>query len=339
MTRRTDSVVLIVAGLMLTACDQTPSAQVVQEDSRTAAAEVIIHPDFSGVWTNSSLTTLTRADGINSLVLSPAQAEALAGENFHNVRAEQDAQVSDPERSAPEKLDRLPPVGNYSSNWVDPGSRYARVKGEIRSSWIVDPADGQLPFTEAARQMFDDRRALRMSSVGPEVFSPGERCLLGFGGSGGPPMLNVLYNNFYRFVQTSDYLMILVEMVHDARIIPLTSKPLAAQDLRWLGNSTAKFEGQTLVITTSNFNRARAQSGPVPLSENAVVIERLEKLDDDTLFYAFEILDPLLYTQPVHGEMTFERRDQRVYEYACHEGNYAMGSMLRGARLQESEER
>jgi len=327
---------VLAAAAVLGGCGEGGETKAVT-DSAPPAAEAEIRPDFSGVWTNASLTTLTRREGIDTLVLTEEQAQQLADSNFHNVRAAEDAQISDPDRPAPEKLDRLPPVGNYSSNWVDPGSHYSIVNGEIRSSWIVDPEDGQLPFTAAAEENIAARRASRIGMTDPEVLSVGERCLLGFGGSGGPPMLNVLYNNFYRIVQTPDYLMILVEMVHDARIIRIDAAAPATGDLRWLGNSTASFDGDTLVIKTTNFHPTRAQTPPVPLSTDAVVIERLRRVDDDTLYYGFEIIDPIIYTQPVVGEMSFQRRDQRVYEYACHEGNYAVPSMLRGARLQDAE--
>lgn len=320
---------------LLSACSERPAAGGDGVVSVEDAADE--RPDFSGVWTNASITRLTRAADVQDLVLTAEQAQLLTENNFHNVRAAKDTELSDPDRSAPEKLDRLPPVGNYSANWVDPGSRYAIVNGEVRSSWIVEPDNGQLPFSDAAKKMFAARREIRATMAGPEVLSPGERCLIGFGGSGGPPMLNVLYNNFYRIVQTPGHLMILVEMVHDARIIPIGAASPVSADKRWLGNSVAQFDADTLVITTSHFHPARAQSGPVPLSTDAVVVERLRKVDDDVLFYGFEITDPLLYTEPVRGEMTFQRRDQRVYEYACHEGNYAMGSMLRGARLLEAE--
>lgn len=321
--------------VFIVSCGEQDGA-VAPENQHEQSAKVSI-PDFSGVWSNASLTRLTRAEELKSLVLDPALAQRLTDSNFHNVRAAKAGEQSDPDRGAPEKLDRLPPVGNYSANWVDPGARYGVVNGEIRSSWIIDPADGQMPFSATAKAAFAQRRTLRTAMSGPEVLSPGERCLIGFGGSGGPPMLNVLYNNFYRIVQTPTHLMILVEMVHDARIIPIGGGDPVDGDLRWLGNSSAEFDGDTLVITTSQFHRARATSGPVPLSEDAVVIERLRLTSPESLYYAFEISDPQLYTQTVSGEMTFQRSDQRVFEYACHEGNYAMGSMLRGARLLEME--
>jgi hypothetical protein len=302
--------------------------------SPTFAADV---PDLSGVWTNSSLTSLTRRDGIDSLVLSPERAAELAGGHFHNVRLAKDQEKSDPNRKAPPKVDRLPGVGNYSANWVDPGSKYAVVNGEIRSSWIVDPADGKLPFTAAARDAMAKRRAASSGIVGPEARALGERCLIGFGGTGGPPMLNVLYNNFYRILQTDDHVMILVEMVHDARVIPIGEDVRSSPDKRFLGRSVGRYEGDELVITTTDFHPARAASGPFLLSGDAVVEERLSRQDADTLFYAFTVTDERFYAQPVRGEMVFTKRDDRIYEYACHEGNYAMPAMLKGARLLERE--
>ena len=294
-------------------------------------------PDLSGVWTNSSLTGLTRPPQIDGLVIDPEQAEHLASTNFHNVRAAADEELSDPNKAAPEVLERLPSVGNYNAYWVEPGTRYGVVDGEIRSSWIIDPADGQIPFTAAALAMFEQQRAQRQSMAGPEVLSVGERCLLGFGGTGGPPMLNVLYNNYYRFLQTPEHLLILVEMVHDARIVRLGGQHGPSSRQHWLGDSVGHFEGDTLVVSTTHFHPERAVSGPLPLSSNAVVEERFRRESEDVLYYAFRIDDPVLYTQPVRGEMSFRRRDEQVFEYACHEGNYAMPAMLKGARMLEAE--
>lgn len=301
-----------------------------------AAPDVAGRPDLSGVWTNSSLTGLARPGHIDGLILDPAQADELAGGHYHNVRLAKDQQKSDPNRPAPPAVERLPGVGNYSANWVDPGSQYAIIDGEIRSSWIVEPEDGKLPFNQAARDVFGTRRSISNAIEGPEVRSLGERCLVGFGGTGGPPMLNVLYNNFYRILQTDHHVVIVVEMVHDARVIPLQDSSLPG-DARWLGRSTGRYEGNELIITTSQFHPARAQSGPVLLSSDAVVEERLRRVDDETIYYSFLVNDDTFYSQPVRGEMVFKKRPERLYEYACHEGNYAMPAMLKGARLFEND--
>jgi hypothetical protein len=327
------------------------------------------HPDLSGVWTNASLTTLTRPAQIKDLVLTPEQADALARGNFHNVRAAKEQQLSDPNRGAPEKAESLPGVGNYNASWVEPGTTYARVKGEIRSSWIVEPADGRIPFRSGARRggrgeaggagSEEERGAAspaaspaaggaagaeagaaagggrRRERTDPETMSLGERCLLGFGGTAGPPMLNVLYNNYYQIVQTPENVMILVEMVHDARMVRMNAQhgPLP----RWLGDSIGRWDGDTLVIETTGFHPARARSGPFYYSKQAKVTERVTRVDDRSLLYEFTVEDPENYTGPIRGEMSFARVDSQLYEYACHEGNYAMTNVLSGARLMEKE--
>ncbi|HVS66021.1 MAG TPA: hypothetical protein VMT85_21255 [Thermoanaerobaculia bacterium] len=303
------------------------------EPPRTAEGR----PLLDGVWTNASLTQLTRPRGLDELVLTAAEAEALAAKHFHNVRAAADLEPSDPDREA-KAVDRLPPVGNYNAFWVDPGTEYAVVEGEIRTSWIVEPEDGQVPLRQEVRERRGERRALREGMDGPEVLSLGERCLLGFGGTAGPPMLNVLYNGYYRIVQTDSHVMILVEMVHDARIIRLASDHGPPEDRRWLGDSIGWWEGDTLVVETTSFHPSRDGEGGLPYSSLAEVVERITRVSDDTLLYEFEIEDPLTYSAPIRGQMTFRAVEAgRVYEYACHEGNYAMGGMLRGARLAERE--
>ncbi len=293
-------------------------------------------PNLQGVWTNASLTRLSRPRNIETLVLSPEEADRLADGHFHNVRARNEFTKSDPNRDAPEVVESLPPVGNYNASWVDPGSTYAVVKGEIRSSWIVDPPDGRVPYREHIIEGRRGRGELRRFPSDPEIFSLGERCLLGFGNTGGPPMLNVLYNNFYRFVQTDDHLLIVVEMVHDARIVRIDSKHGPDADRRWLGDSIGHWDGDTLVIETTNFHPARS-SGSVPLSADGLVTERLTRTSQDELLYEFTVDDDANYERSFRGEMSFRAVDDRLYEYACHEGNYAMGTMLRGARLLEQE--
>ncbi|REJ82751.1 MAG: hypothetical protein DWQ36_06625 [Acidobacteria bacterium] len=330
---------LLSWGLPVGALGQEPA----YDPPRTAEGR----PDFSGVWTNASLTRLSRPDDIETLVLDPARAAELSGKHFHNVRAARDLQPSDPDREAPEVVERLPPVGNYNAGWVDPGTDYAVVNGEIRSSWLVEPADGQVPYLPELRERLTAAGELRRTREGPEVMSLGERCVLGFGGTAGPPMLNVLYNNYYRFVQTGDRLMVLIEMVHDARDIPIVADAAAAKEARqassrgrvprWLGDSVAHWDGEVLVIETTDFHPERASYGPLYYSEQARVEERLTRVSDDAIHYAFRIDDPLHYSEPMRGEMTLRAVLGPVFEYACHEGNYAMPGILKGARLEERE--
>ncbi|MEM1250154.1 MAG: hypothetical protein AAGK22_27545 [Acidobacteriota bacterium] len=296
-------------------------------------------PDLQGVWTNASLTRLSRPASIEELVLSPERAAELAGSHFHNVRAAKDALPRSADRQAPEKLERLPPVGNYNTSYVEPGTAYGVVRGEIRSSWIVEPKDGGAPYRDDLLDRVRARRAGRDTPDDPESFSLGERCLLGFGGTAGPPMLNVLYNNYYRIVQTEDHLVILVEMVHDARIVRLGDEAASERSgvPRWLGDSVGRWEGDTLVVETTSFHPSRELSGPVYHRRDARVVERFTRVAEDEMLYEFSVDDPGSYTHPFRGEMTFHSVESKVYEYACHEGNYAMPTMLKGARLLERE--
>jgi hypothetical protein len=225
----------------------------------------------------------------------------------------------------------------YNAFWVDPGERFGVVRGEARTSWITYPEDGRIPFTEAGqerRRMAYDRSR---TNDGPEGRSLGERCLIGFGSTGGPPMNNVLYNNLYQIVQTEDYLMIVVEMVHDARIIPINGEHRPAELQQWLGDSVAHWEGDTLVVETVNMHPQQAARNAAPLSEQGRIIERFSRYSDDQILYEFEVTDPAYYSETWRGEMSFNSTDTRPYEYACHEGNYGLIGILAGARRQEAE--
>ncbi|TNF87306.1 MAG: hypothetical protein EP301_07035 [Gammaproteobacteria bacterium] len=168
----------------------------------------------------------------------------------------------------------------------------------------------------------------------PESRPLSDRCLLGFGSTGGPPMLPTLYNNHKRIVQTPDHVMILVEMVHDARIIRLNSEHAPADVRRWLGDSIGWWEGDTLVVDTTNFTDRPALS---MATRDLHVVERFRRAEDGTLIYSFVVDDPNVWTEPWGGEYPWPATDDRVYEYACHEGNYAMAGILKGARILEAE--
>jgi hypothetical protein len=172
----------------------------------------------------------------------------------------------------------------------------------------------------------------------PESRPLGERCLLSFGSSSGPPMLpNYFYNNNYEIVQTPDSVMILVEMVHDARLIRIgpNAAPHPPQHIRpWMGDSIARWEGDTLVVETTNFHPQQVFRGA---SDNLKVIERFTRADKDTILYKFTIDDPTTFTKPWSGEVPFRASTERIYEYACHEGNYALSNVLSGERSQEKQ--
>ncbi|MGQ9427521.1 hypothetical protein ACXYTJ_16670 [Gilvimarinus sp. F26214L] len=294
-------------------------------------------PDLQGVWTNASLTTLTRSSMFKSLTITPEQAQRIADQRA--AYAERDSQPTDPNAPAPKKGS----VGGYNAFWTDSGSGLAMIDGAYRTSWIVDPKDGKLPYSEEGRARFEkERNEARNNFDGPEIRPMPERCVIGFGSTGGPPMMNVLYNNNYQIVQTPDQIAILVEMNHDARIIRMDDSHNPQSMRRWLGDSVGHWDGDTLVIETRNFKQGESLrlyfDQSFYISENAVVTERLTRTSEDELFYEFEVDDPDIYTQAWRGEMIFKATDGPIYEYACHEGNYALPNILGGARQEEREQ-
>jgi hypothetical protein len=309
-------------------------------------------PDFSGVWTNASLTSLTRPRGVDELVAPKAEAEKIAASTPIAGVAPEDADLgrySDPSKGAPKKGAADFGLKGYNAFWVSPGTSLALVKGQYRTSYIVDPANGQLPYKhpEAIRRERAAGATRYLTGVGgnegPEAASLAERCLIGFGGTGGPGMVSVLYNNTYRFVQTPHDLMILVEMDHDARIIPLFASAAEARRHHkpdaikpWLGDSVGWWEGDTLVVETINVRPIEGRAGPFVLSPEGKVTERFSRAEDGSIFYQFTVDDPATYTQPWTAELSFRPSPGRVYEYACHEGNYALKDILAGARLKEA---
>lgn len=293
-------------------------------------------PKLQGIWTNVSVTDLQRPAGIDKLVLTPQEAAKIEGEDFYNIRTAEDAQPNDEKENAT-LLDGsdLLSGGGYNAFWVDTGTHLARVKGEIRSSWITDPENGRIPFSKSGREKMASMRDRSRTNDGPEGRTLSDRCLIGFGGTGGPPMLNVLYNNTYQIVQTPDHIMILVEMVHDARIIRIDGKPIPDNMSKWLGDSVGYWEGDTLVVETRGWNPWQADRGPIYHSPQGKVIERFTRNADNQMIYAFSVEDPVYYSQNWQGEMVFNQTEGPVYEYACHEGNIAMPGILQGARTQE----
>lgn len=294
------------------------------------------HPDLQGVWTIATLTNLERGQQFDGLIVPQAQA-ALFEQSVAAAEAAAD-QASDPERAAPEAGGG---VGGYNRFWMDPGSQLARIDGQARSSIIVEPEDGRLPWSEEGREAMR-WWSQRPAMDGPEMRSLGERCMVGFGSSGGPPMLPVLYNNHSRIVQTGDYVMILAEMNHDARIIRLGEEHRPDTFQPWMGDSIGRYEGDTLVVETTNFHPQQSYRFSLRhrlyLSPDATVTERFTRVAEDRILYEFAVDDPKAYTQVWRGELPMRRVDDRIFEYACHEGNYALPGILAGARREEAQE-
>ncbi|MEQ8858469.1 MAG: hypothetical protein RIC56_07475 [Pseudomonadales bacterium] len=290
-------------------------------------------PDLQGLWTNATITALTRPDQFDSLVLTEVQAAA-----WENRNAEFFASIDEvPE----EGLQAGGDVGGYNSFWMDPGTRALRVGDEIRSSILVSPANGRLPMRLGTRAKLG-QFLLRVQGGfdGPEQRPLGERCIVGFGSTGGPPMLPVLYNNNYQIVQSPGHVLIHVEMNHDARIIRLDSEHLPDSVRPWMGDSIGRWEGSTLVVETTNFHPGQSFRAAIKhqfyMTPEAVVTERFTRTGEDAVLYAFTVDDPGAYTEPWSGELTLRRTAGPIYEYACHEGNYALPGILAGARLEEN---
>jgi len=315
------------------------------------------HPDLQGTYDLATLTPLERRAG-TPLVLTDEQAAKLE----HDV-----AQRSDT-LAAPIKGDRAAPpkggdgspgpygnVGGYNNFWLDPGSHYTVVDGQRRASLLIDPPDGRVPaLTPEAqkRRSSADYNARPTSDAAareddpgfegpsayddPEIRPLAERCLIGFSSTSGPPILpTYFYNNLHQIVQTPTHVMILTEMVHDVRVIRMNAEHAPKTARKWLGDSVGRWEGDTLVVDTTNFSDKTRFRGS---SENLHVVERFTRTGPNTLRYQFTIDDPTTWTKPWTAEYMWPATDKFIYEYACHEGNYALGNILRGARQKERDE-
>lgn len=289
------------------------------------------HPDLQGVWTNATLTPLERpADLAAKATLTDTEAKVYEKKDLQSNTLDSDVE------SNFNKATGGPGVGAYNNLFVDRGSELARVDGLKRTSLIIDPPDGKIPpLTDAARQRTSGalRAFTRYDSVKDRPLS--ERCIIGFGSTSGPPMLPVLYNNNYEIVQTPNAVMILVEMVHDIRVIRINGTHKPAEIRQLLGDSIGHWQGDTLVVDTTNFTDKTRFRGS---SENLHVIERFRRVDSHTILYRATVDDPATYTKQWTLEYPFVATAGPVYEYACHEGNYAMPDILGGARKLETNE-
>ena len=290
-------------------------------------------PDLQGVWTNATATPMERSPELGERrAYTEQEAAAISKAALAAVAA--DAAPSDPDKKI-EATDSLPPVGNYNLFWTDRGMTVANINGEYRTSMIIEPSNGRIPALTTAGQQRTAARAARNPNDGPEGRALGERCLLSFGSASGPPMLPVMYNSYYQIVQSPGYVMILVEMVHDARIIRIQDQHAPRDIRKWMGDSVGHWEGETLVVETRNFRPEQSFRGS---SESATVTERFTRVAGDKIIYRFTVDDPATFTTAFTGELPFASVDANIYEYACHEGNYALPGILSGAREAEKEQ-
>lgn len=288
------------------------------------------HPDLQGTWTNATLTPMERP-AVFAGKLNVTDEEAVKFE-----KAQQDELAAGDGKSDSDFHRRAGSgeTGGYNALFIDRGSQLARVDGVKRSSLVIDPPDGRVPpmTPEAQQRLRSMRRAGgAYDSVKERPLS--ERCLMSFGSSSGPPMLPVLYNNNYQIVQTRDTVMILIEMIHDARIIRMNAEHDPENVKKWLGDSVGRWEGDMLVVDTVHFDDHINFRGS---SKNLHVIERFTRTDANTILYRATLDDPTTWTKPWTIEYPFTATAGPVYEYACHEGNYAIEDVLGGARKEEA---
>ena len=282
-------------------------------------------PNFEGTWNSATTTPLERPAQLKDKpFFTPAEAAAW------------DRQFAEKNAEPPEGT-RGGGTGTYNTFFREYGTHTVKT---LRTSIVTDPPDGRIPalLPAAAERKRTRSEAIRGLTANPEEFGLQDQCLHFL--TMGPPMLPYSYNSNYQFVQTRGKFLIYAEMIHDARIVHLdrtTHRPPAIRS--YTGDSIGRWEGDTLVIDTTNFNDAGGlygdAGGNFGWDRNLHVVERLRFMDANTLLYQFEIDNPTAFTRPWKGELTFERTDQPIYEYACHEGNYSVLNMMRGYRAAE----
>lgn len=303
-------------------------------------------PDFGGYWTNTTLTPMTRPaavkDRLNYTEEEVKKLEAAVEKEVEEGNAKTDPNAPAEYRAPSEKNIRPEfaaaggAVGGYNRGWLDPGSRVMRVNGEPRTSLITTP-NGLPPARKPGATGGGAGPGGGLGSFDSyETRSLGERCIIGFGRNGGPPMFpNGFYNNNYLIVQSPEAVMIEVEMNHDARIIRLNSKHRTDNVRPYFGDSIGRWEGDTLVVETTNIPKSQNFMGSW---ENLKVTERFTRVGADRLYYQFTVEDPTFWDKPWGGEYEMSPLNGQIYEYACHEGNYAIKGILSGARVLEAKE-
>jgi hypothetical protein len=286
-------------------------------------------PDLEGTWDFRTITPLERPESL-------AGKEFLTQEEASKLEkavVDRDAELQErPPQEVPKggNVDRQADgsPGFYNNFWLDGGTK---TVGTLRTSLVVDPKDGKLPpLTEAARKRADERRAyLRDHPADSWVdLAPANRCIVGF--NAGPPLSPGGYNQNMIVVQSKDYVGLLTEMVHTVRMVPLDGRPRLNDGVRqWSGDARGRWEGDTLVIETTNFNPDRGWRGT---SAKMKLVERLKRVDADMLEYTYTVDDPETWTKPWTASITLRKTKEPLLEYACHEGNYSMPNILSGQR-------
>jgi hypothetical protein len=285
-----------------------------------------IHPGFDGIWNSATATPIER----------PARLKDKAFFTPEEAAAWEREVAKSNEEPSPEAAAKSRGTGTYNTVFREFGARVVKTR---RTSIVTDPPDGRIPaLTPAAADAKRRRVDAMKNAASAQDLGLQDQCLAFL--TAGPPMLPYSYNSNYQIVETKAAVVVHVEMMHDARIIHLDGRPhLPPQIRQWLGDSIGHWEGATLVVDTTNFNDAGGfygdAGGNFGWDRNLHLIERFSLLDADTLLYRFEIDDPTAFTRPWKGELTMARTTARIYEYACHEGNYSLENLLRGYRASE----
>ena len=327
--RRTGLTVVLVAALagVALAGGQGPGA----ETPQTPWGD----PDLQGIWEYWTFTPLQRPDDFVDRAELTAEEAAAYGEQQRQAAISRD-------RDGPNPGD----TGAYGQEvWTE----RSRATALTQPSLIVDPPDGRIPpFTASEQRRIEEHRrtggrpvrtrANGIGSDGPEDRGLAERCIVGF--STGPPLLPAGYNNNLQIFQAPGYVALVVEMIHDVRVVPLDGRTHIPDHMRqWLGDSRGRWEGDTLVVETTNFTDKIASFSTTSVSwgtgGNLKLVERFTRIDDGTLQYEFTVENPSIFTQPFTARYPMNRSDLPLYEYACHEGNYGMMNILTGARAED----
>ncbi len=279
-------------------------------------------PDLQGYWTNATYTPLQRPNNITKDFYSKEEAAQI-----EKQAAERESEQTEPGTIADVHYD-------FTQFGLD--RNQSTHASSLRTSMIVDPSDGRLPPVTADGQKRQADRAAerrRMGATTDDVrnMPVGTRCIIMAGS--GPPMMPTAYNSNYQIVQAPGYVMILTEMIHDVRIIPLDSRPQLPQNVRqWIGSSRGRWEGDTLVVETANFNGKNPFQNS---SEDMRVTERFTRLDADTIDYKFTVEDEKTWARPWTASLSLRKAVGPIFEHACHEGNYGVANTLAGARAED----